>query len=69
MIIEDKRYEAEVNFEILKEGEVFSYNDLYYMKVENCHEYGNAVCLQDGELTEFYPDHEVTKLNAKLVIE
>ncbi len=69
MIIENKRYEKEVNFEILKEGDVFSYNNFYYMKVENCHEYGNAVSLQDGEITEFFPDHGVVKLNAKLIIE
>ena len=69
MIVEDKRHEIEVKFETLREGDVFSYNDLYYMKVEDCREYGNAICLQDGQFDEFYPNHEVVRVNAKLVIE
>lgn len=69
MIIEDKRHEAEVRFEILKEGDVFSYNDLYYMKIRECDDGINAIDLMDGEGTDFYSNHEVVKVNAKLVIE
>lgn len=70
MIIEDNRPVIEVNFKDLKAGDIFSYSDIYYIKVEECYEEGtDAVCLTDGEITEFYPNDEVIKLNAKLVIE
>ena len=69
MIIEEKE-KYEVYFEDLKAGDVFCFNETYYMKVEE--DYGDdidAVELKNGICVEFCPDDKVTKVNAKLVIE
>ena len=73
MKIEDKR-DKRVEFENLKEGEVFAdattkYNFLKIAEAEVDGDTVNAIDLADGEFYRYSPKVIVLKLNAKVVIE
>lgn len=77
MIIEKKK-ENVCRFKGVEQGEVFKYNEEYFMKINSetiIDEYDgreckvNAVSLRNGWLELFLPDEEVELLVCKLVIE
>ena len=61
-----------VEFSFLENGDVFRYEEGIFMvikKVENKNGgVYNAIDLENGELTLFYADEEVTALKAELVV-
>lgn len=71
MKITEKRIESDINFQDIMEGEVFVYEEEFYMKL--CGEYEsadesncNVVHLMTGELTRF-PDYEQVTRPIKVV--
>lgn len=73
MMIIDRRHPLTVDFDYLCISEVFKWGDSYWMKIrEHTDELGdqmNAVALDDGELVYFSDHEQVSKVNAKVVIE
>lgn len=69
MIIE-KKTDVIVNFGDLRSGDVFCYNNIFYMKIAEGYGDGvDAIDLEYGEISEFLPIERVIKVNTKLVIE
>lgn len=74
MKIEDRRISDLVIFERLKNGDIFEFDGVFYMRVDRIINAAfdptyNAVRLRDGIARVFRPSDDVRKLNAKLVIE
>lgn len=69
MIIE-KKTDVIVGFGDLRPGDVFCYNNMFFMKIAEGYGDGvDAIDLEDGEISEFLPIERVIKVNTKLVIE
>ena len=81
MNITDTRTNNKVKFADIKKGEVFKFNDKYYMKTncvyEDSHEYNsfstkiivfNAVRLADGMMVSINKDDCVEPVNHELII-
>lgn len=59
-----------VSIDDLKAGECFMFEDELYMKVQQQEEYDdNAVCLSSGTLAYVGRNDEVTRSNAKIIVE
>ena len=71
-IVENKK-ENYINFEDLEIGEVFKFDDIYYLKIENIKVGGeyfiNAVSMDSGEVSLFCNDIEIIPIKATLVID
>ena len=71
MEITDERTGKDVVFEELSLGDVFEYEDEFFMKTEETeHKYGvrNAVNIEDGTLYTFCVNEQVTPLVVQLRI-
>lgn len=72
MKIINNRKQANI-FEDLKYGQVFMCKGSVFMKIEEIQvdygEYYNAIYLDDGMLTHFRFDDEITEVNATLTID
>ena len=73
MKIVDKRFSSRANFEDIKEGDVFCWDEGCYMKIEDVIEdilemKSNAINLYDGTLAYFLDNTNVTRVNCELVI-
>ena len=59
-------------FELLNDGDVFVYNNLFFMKTER-REYGditiNAVRMDSGGLTDFNDDDVVAHIDGEFIIQ
>lgn len=61
-------------FESVNVGDLFEYNNSYYIKTEttnfpgSCIIQANAVNIQNGELVRFLPNNQVYLLDAEMVI-
>ena len=67
MVIEN-RSNTKVQFSSLSNGDVFIYDDIIYIKVQEDEDL-NAVSLENGALNCFFQTSFVQRVNAKLVIE
>lgn len=71
MKISDKRMKC-TEFEDLKIGQVFLYNDKFFMKTTDSYceddKHDNSVCLSTGELDCFDDETQVMPVNAELII-
>lgn len=70
-IIIDKN-DKEVYFKDIEPGEIFKFNDIYFLKTaercttNNIHQ-ANAVSIEDGNYIFFYDFEEITLTNAALI--
>lgn len=55
-----------VTFKDIKQGDYFKYADMSYIRCEETNNI-NAVCLSDGELTDFDDYDMVIKIDAEIV--
>ena len=60
--------DKKLQFEDIKAGEVFEYDTTIYLKTEKSSNDANAVELETGIWTQFFPDDEVKKLDVELII-
>ena len=73
MIVQDKTEPKKVEFWTIPNGDVFMYNDVYYLAIDELEDSRrsekNAVDLKDGEATHFGSNDMVVWVKATLVIE